>query len=63
MLTFSGFLLTVFNFLLIGYYDFDFTAAQQDVNPVPRWVWLVAAINIFAAYTLGKIISFVSNER
>jgi ethanolaminephosphotransferase len=32
LITFSGFLLTVFNFLLFAYYDWDFTAA----NRIPR---------------------------
>lgn len=55
LLTFSGFLLTIVNFLLIAYYDYDFSAATKDVNPVPHWVWLIASVNIFTAYTLGKI--------
>lgn len=54
LLTFTGFLLTIVNFLLIGYYDFDFKAANDLHNTVvPNWVWIVASINIFVAYTLG----------
>lgn len=55
LLTFTGFLLTVVNFFLIGYYDFGFTAATKEVNPIPGWVWILAAINLFVAYTLDGI--------
>lgn len=55
LITFVGFLLTIVNFLLIGYYDYDFTASDKgSQSPVPNWVWITAAINIFVAYTLGK---------
>lgn len=53
LITFIGFLLTVVNFPLIGYYDFDFTAANSTQKVIPDWVWIVASINIFVAYTLG----------
>ncbi|XP_055592627.1 ethanolaminephosphotransferase 1 isoform X2 [Uranotaenia lowii] len=55
LLTFSGFLLTVVNFFLIGYYDYGFTAASTSPNPIPGWVWVLAAINLFVAYTLDGI--------
>lgn len=55
VLTFSGFLLTVITFFLIGYYDYGFTAATLIPNPIPGWVWIVAAISIFVAYTLDGI--------
>ncbi|XP_055545821.1 ethanolaminephosphotransferase 1 isoform X2 [Wyeomyia smithii] len=55
LLTFTGFLLTVVNFFLIGYYDFGFTAATLIPNPIPDWVWILAAINLFVAYTLDGI--------
>ncbi|XP_053693053.1 ethanolaminephosphotransferase 1 isoform X2 [Sabethes cyaneus] len=55
LLTFTGFLLTVVNFFLIGYYDFGFTAATLERNPIPDWVWILAAINLFVAYTLDGI--------
>ena len=49
-------MLTVVNFLLIAYYDYGFTAAiHKDNNPIPTWVWVVAAVNIFIAYTLDGI--------
>lgn len=55
LITFIGFLLTIVNFLLIGYYDYDFTASDSNSRaPIPSWVWIVASINIFVAYTLGK---------
>lgn len=54
LLTFTGFMLTVVNFFLIGYYDYGFMAASQTPNPIPGWVWIVAGINLFVAYTLGK---------
>ncbi|XP_062546751.1 ethanolaminephosphotransferase 1 isoform X3 [Armigeres subalbatus] len=55
LLTFTGFMLTVINFLLIGYYDFGFTAASKTPNPIPDWVWIMAGINLFVAYTLDGI--------
>ncbi|XP_063698693.1 ethanolaminephosphotransferase 1 isoform X2 [Culicoides brevitarsis] len=60
LITFSGFLLTILNFFLIAYYDYDFHAAdaekyRNEPNPIPRWVWLVAGINLFVAYTLDGI--------
>nr|CAD7428072.1 unnamed protein product [Timema monikensis] len=58
LLTFSGFLFTVLNFLLFAYYDYDFYASSvkhPEADPIPRWVWLIAAINIFLAYTLDGI--------
>ncbi|XP_055638262.1 ethanolaminephosphotransferase 1 isoform X2 [Toxorhynchites rutilus septentrionalis] len=55
VLTFSGFLLTVVNFFLIAYYDYGFTAASKSPNPIPDWVWIIAAINLFVAYTLDGI--------
>lgn len=54
LITFTGFLLTIVNFILIGYYDYSFSAADTVPNPVPNIVWLLAAINIFLAYTLGR---------
>lgn len=56
LITFTGFLLTVVNFLLIGYYDYHFEAADDPTfSKIPRWVFLVAAFNIFLAYTLDGI--------
>uniref|UniRef100_A0A1B0A4H0 Uncharacterized protein n=1 Tax=Glossina pallidipes TaxID=7398 RepID=A0A1B0A4H0_GLOPL len=52
IITFIGFLLTVVNFLLIAYYDWDFTAANNEENTIPSWVWSLAAINILLYYNL-----------
>ncbi|XP_075154030.1 ethanolaminephosphotransferase 1 isoform X2 [Haematobia irritans] len=52
ILTFVGFLMTVINFLLLAYYDWDFAAANPVENTVPRWVWSVAALNILLYYNL-----------
>lgn len=54
ILTFVGFLMTVINFLLLSYYDWDFGAANPAENTVPRWVWSVAALNILLYYNLGE---------
>lgn len=54
VLTFLGFSLTVLNFILIGYYDYHFKAATLESNPIPKVVWIVAAFNMFIAYTLVR---------
>ena len=59
LLTLTGFLLTVVNFGLLTFYDYYFVASSEGnkpaVPPVPRWVWLLAAVNLFLSHTLGKI--------
>ncbi|XP_013771759.1 ethanolaminephosphotransferase 1-like [Limulus polyphemus] len=58
VLTFVGFLLTVFNALLLAFYDYRFRASSDDYPdfaPIPSWVWIVCAINQFLAYTLDGI--------
>ncbi|XP_067623913.1 ethanolaminephosphotransferase 1 isoform X2 [Eurosta solidaginis] len=52
LITFIGFLLTVVNFILIAYYDWDFQGANMAEHTVPRWVWSMAAINILLYYNL-----------
>jgi hypothetical protein len=57
LLTFAGFLFTVLNFVIFSYYDYGFYASSDehpDIPAIPQWVWGVAALNIFLAYTLGK---------
>lgn len=59
VLTFSGFLFTVVNFVMFAYFDPNFHASSIDVDkqlypPIPRWVFLLAAINLFLAHTLGE---------
>lgn len=58
VLTFSGFLFTVLNFMLFARYDYYFYASSDDkpdYPPIPRWVFAVAAFNVFMAYTLDGI--------
>lgn len=54
-MTFIGFLFTALNFVLLSWYDWNFYASSglKDAAPIPNWVWLMAAFNIFTAYTLG----------
>ena len=64
VLTFSGFLLLVVNFVTMIYYDLDFYASSRDHDefpPVPSWVWLMCAINNFLSHTLGKLLWFCIN--
>ncbi|XP_057341080.1 ethanolaminephosphotransferase 1-like isoform X1 [Microplitis mediator] len=58
LLTFSGFLFTVLNFLMFAYYDYYYYASSDDhpeYPPIPRLVFALAAFNIFMAYTLDGI--------
>ncbi|KAF0302685.1 Ethanolaminephosphotransferase 1 [Amphibalanus amphitrite] len=59
LLTLTGFLLTVVNFGLLTFYDYYFVASsvsnKPEVRPVPRWVWLMAAVNLFLSHTLDGI--------
>lgn len=55
LLTFSGFMLTVVNYIMIAIYDYDFTIAHNEGSDIPRWVLIIAGINVFVAYTLDGI--------
>ncbi|KAK7100066.1 ethanolaminephosphotransferase 1-like isoform X2 [Littorina saxatilis] len=58
LLTLSGFLMLVFNFFLMTYYDPHFYASSRDFPenpPIPNWVWLVAAFCNFLSHTLDGI--------
>ncbi|XP_040204331.1 ethanolaminephosphotransferase 1 [Rana temporaria] len=55
LITFSGFLLLVFNFLMMAYFDPDFYASALGHNHVPSWVWIVAGLLNFTAYTLDGV--------
>ncbi|CAO2604066.1 Ethanolaminephosphotransferase 1 [Lemmus lemmus] len=55
LITFSGFLLVVFNFLLLTYFDPDFYASAPGHKHVPDWVWIVVGILNFVAYTLDGV--------
>ncbi|XP_053618168.1 ethanolaminephosphotransferase 1-like [Plodia interpunctella] len=69
VLTFAGFLLTVLDFLLLSYYDYDYTAASSPLHNdtttvvplnghtdrIPQSLWLALAVFLFLAYTLDGI--------
>uniref|UniRef100_B4F7D7 Selenoprotein I n=2 Tax=Rattus norvegicus TaxID=10116 RepID=B4F7D7_RAT len=55
LITFSGFMLLVFNFLLLTYFDPDFYASAPGHKHVPDWVWIVVGILNFVAYTLDGV--------
>ncbi|XP_077345131.1 ethanolaminephosphotransferase 1 isoform X2 [Lithobates pipiens] len=55
LITFSGFLLLVFNFLMMAYFDPDFYASAPGHTHVPSWVWIVAGLLNFTAYTLDGV--------
>ncbi|CAH0403071.1 unnamed protein product [Chilo suppressalis] len=69
VLTFAGFLLTVLDFLLLSYYDYDYYAASTPLlnatnvdhqlnghaEIIPRHLWYVLAVFLFLAYTLDGI--------
>ncbi|KAH3695887.1 ethanolaminephosphotransferase 1-like [Dreissena polymorpha] len=58
LLTLTGFLLLVVNFLFMIYYDMDFYASsrdQPDFLPIPNWLWLLCAFNNFMGHTLDGI--------
>ncbi|XP_047520227.1 ethanolaminephosphotransferase 1-like [Pieris napi] len=68
VLTFSGFLFTVLDFILLSYYDYDYTAAsavvknETVVEPlngrtevIPQTLWYFLSVFLFLAYTLDGI--------
>ncbi|XP_077283699.1 ethanolaminephosphotransferase 1-like [Arctopsyche grandis] len=60
LMTFAGFLLTVLNFVIVAYFDYNFVAsaippANPPMPPLPRWLWLLIGISLFVAYTLDGI--------
>ncbi|XP_069396814.1 ethanolaminephosphotransferase 1-like [Delphinus delphis] len=55
LINFSGFLLVVFNFLLMAYFDSDFYASVPGHRHVPDWVWIVVGILNFVACTLDGV--------
>ncbi|XP_067931973.1 ethanolaminephosphotransferase 1-like [Watersipora subatra] len=50
-LTFVGFLLLPVSFIILSYYDYDFSKNSN----IPRWVWLMCAFNNFMSHTLDGI--------
>ncbi|XP_076180132.1 ethanolaminephosphotransferase 1 isoform X2 [Ptiloglossa arizonensis] len=58
VLTFSGFLFTVLNFIIFSKYDYYLYASSDDkpqYPPIPRWVFALGAFNVFMAHTLDGI--------
>ncbi|KAF7488445.1 Ethanolaminephosphotransferase 1 [Sarcoptes scabiei] len=58
VLTFVGFLMTVFNGVLLTIYDPQFYASSDsfpDYSPIPKWVWIVCAVFHFLAHTLDGV--------
>uniref|UniRef100_A0A7N8YM03 Ethanolaminephosphotransferase 1 n=1 Tax=Mastacembelus armatus TaxID=205130 RepID=A0A7N8YM03_9TELE len=55
LITFTGFMFLVLNFLILAFYDFDFTASGAKHEHVPSWVWVAAGIFNFLAYTLDGV--------
>ncbi|KPJ00732.1 Ethanolaminephosphotransferase 1 [Papilio xuthus] len=69
VLTFVGFLLTVLDFVLLSYYDYDYSAASTSVHNmtspdqplnghpevIPQKLWYLLAAFLFLAYTLDGI--------
>ncbi|XP_038622681.1 ethanolaminephosphotransferase 1-like isoform X1 [Tachyglossus aculeatus] len=53
LLTFSGFLLILINYLILCHYDWDYSASGS--GRIPNWVWWFAALSTFCAYTLDSI--------
>ncbi|XP_060106660.1 ethanolaminephosphotransferase 1 isoform X2 [Heteronotia binoei] len=55
LITFSGFLLLVFNFFLMAYFDPDFYASAPDHVHVPNKLWVIVGLLNFIAYTLDGV--------
>uniref|UniRef100_A0A3Q4HVU3 Selenoprotein I n=1 Tax=Neolamprologus brichardi TaxID=32507 RepID=A0A3Q4HVU3_NEOBR len=60
LITFTGFMFLVLNFLMLAFYDFDFNASSAGYQHVPSWVWVAAGIFNFLAYTLGDGVGVVT---
>ncbi|XP_077443928.1 ethanolaminephosphotransferase 1 [Stigmatopora argus] len=55
LITFTGFMFLVVNFLMLAFYDVDFNASAAGHDHVPSWVWVTAGIFNFLAYTLDGV--------
>jgi len=55
LLTLIGWLLSLFMFLLMSYYDPHFISVSTVGQSVPRWVWLAGAICIFCSHQFDGI--------
>jgi ethanolaminephosphotransferase len=57
LVTITGWLFILSNFLLLSYYDWDVTATTRNGtslvrSPIPRWVWLYCSVGHFLGYAL-----------
>uniref|UniRef100_A0A8C2AGW4 Ethanolaminephosphotransferase 1 n=1 Tax=Cyprinus carpio TaxID=7962 RepID=A0A8C2AGW4_CYPCA len=55
LITLTGFMFLVLTFSLLSFYDFDFYASGEGHTHVPSWVWIVAGLFNFLAYTLDGV--------
>uniref|UniRef100_A0A673ZS05 Ethanolaminephosphotransferase 1 n=1 Tax=Salmo trutta TaxID=8032 RepID=A0A673ZS05_SALTR len=55
LITFTGFMFLVFNFLMLSFYDYHFDASAEGYSHVPSWVWVAAGLFNFLAYTLDGV--------
>ncbi|CAH2285127.1 ethanolaminephosphotransferase 1-like [Pelobates cultripes] len=55
LLTFVGFLMILWNYLLLCFYDWGYTASGIGYQHIPNWVWISAALGNFLAYALDSI--------
>uniref|UniRef100_A0A8C9R444 Ethanolaminephosphotransferase 1 n=1 Tax=Scleropages formosus TaxID=113540 RepID=A0A8C9R444_SCLFO len=55
LITFTGFMFLVLNFVMLALFDFDFYASVQGKTHVPGWVWVAAGVFNFTAYTLDGV--------
>lgn len=55
LITFTGFMFLVLNFLMLAFYDYHFYASDEGHPHVPSWVWFAAGFFNFLAYTLDGV--------
>ncbi|KAL7864188.1 hypothetical protein AOLI_G00156080 [Acnodon oligacanthus] len=55
LITFTGFMFLVLNFVILSVYDYDFYASAEGHVHVPSWVWIAAGLFNFLAYTLDGV--------
>ncbi|XP_028653182.2 ethanolaminephosphotransferase 1 [Erpetoichthys calabaricus] len=55
LITFTGFMFLVLNFLMLAAFDSDFYASAPGHVHVPSWVWIAAGLLNFIAYTLDGV--------
>ncbi|KAG7455264.1 hypothetical protein MATL_G00254750 [Megalops atlanticus] len=55
LLTFTGFLLILINYLLLSLYDWNYKASAPGSQHIPDWVWSVSGFATFSAYALDSI--------